>query len=161
MSYVNSNQKKEDKNRTRITVWGNHIIYSWDVGTKTGSLKTVKLFAKSVISRPVTWFDRFDVYKLPPNPSPPLWMLSHQPPISQKNLSKKYILIEYVHGVWKYFDIYKVVYGLPQAGMLTNNLLKTFLNIEGNKYQATTTPGLWCHKWRPILFILAVDNFGI
>ena len=24
-----------------------------------------------------------------------------------------------------------------------------------------TTPGLWCHKWRPIQFVLLVDDFGI
>ena len=72
-------------------------------------------------------------------------MLSHQPPISQKNLSKKYILIEYVHGVWKYFDIYKVVYGLPQAGMLVSKLLKNRLSTVGY-YQASTTLGLWLHK---------------
>ena len=28
-------------------------------------------------------------------------------------------------------------------------------------YEAATTPGLWCHKWRPIQFVLLVDNFGI
>ena len=28
-------------------------------------------------------------------------------------------------------------------------------------YEATTTPGLWFHKWRPIQFVLLVDNFGI
>ena len=28
-------------------------------------------------------------------------------------------------------------------------------------YEATTTPGLWSHKWRPIQFFLLVDNFGI
>ena len=24
-----------------------------------------------------------------------------------------------------------------------------------------TTPGLWSHKWRPVQFVLLVDNFGI
>ena len=28
-------------------------------------------------------------------------------------------------------------------------------------YEALTTPGLWCHKWRPIQFCLIVDDFGV
>jgi hypothetical protein len=28
-------------------------------------------------------------------------------------------------------------------------------------YEAASTPGLWCHKWRPIQFCLLVDNFGV
>ena len=39
-----------------------------------------------------------------------------------------------------------------------------FLEERLNKvgyYQCPTTPGLWRHKWRPILFCLIVDNFGI
>eukprot|EP00804_Cyclotella_cryptica_P013680 CCRYP_016124-RA/>CCRYP_016124-RA protein AED:0.29 eAED:0.26 QI:0/0/0/1/0/0/4/0/346 len=28
-------------------------------------------------------------------------------------------------------------------------------------YQCATTPGLWRHKWRPVLFVLIADDFGI
>jgi hypothetical protein len=28
-------------------------------------------------------------------------------------------------------------------------------------YQCRHTPGLWCHKWCPIIFSLVVDEFGI
>ena len=28
-------------------------------------------------------------------------------------------------------------------------------------YEESTTPGLWIHKWRPIQFVLIVDDFGI
>jgi hypothetical protein len=51
-------------------------------------------------------------------------------------------------------------YGLPQAGILANNLLCSHLKTEGY-YEAALTPGLWCCKWRPIQFCLIVDNFGI
>ena len=44
--------------------------------------------------------------------------------------------------------------------MLANKILKTDLN-EAGYYQAATTPGLWKQKWCPILFIFAVDDFGI
>ena len=44
--------------------------------------------------------------------------------------------------------------------MLSNELLHTRLNNTGY-YETTTMPGLWCHKWRPIMFVLIVDDFGI
>ena len=28
-------------------------------------------------------------------------------------------------------------------------------------YKTATTPSLWRHKWRPIQFVLIVDDFGI
>ena len=65
-----------------------------------------------------------------------------------------------VHNGWIYFDIVRGCYGLPQSGMLANNLLRTRLNKKEYS-EATTTPGLWKHQWRPIQFCLIVDNFGI
>ena len=44
--------------------------------------------------------------------------------------------------------------------MLANDLLCTRLNNTGY-YETTTMPGLWRHKWRPIMFVLIVDDFGI
>ena len=44
--------------------------------------------------------------------------------------------------------------------MLSNKLLEERLNKVGY-YYCPTTPVLWRHKWRPILFCLIVDNFGI
>ena len=40
------------------------------------------------------------------------------------------------------------------------DLLRKRLNSAGY-HEATTTPGLWRHKWRPIQFCLLVDDFGI
>jgi hypothetical protein len=52
------------------------------------------------------------------------------------------------------------MYGLPQAGILANQLLTKRLEPHGY-YQCRHTPGLWRHKWRPVLFSLVVDDFGI
>jgi hypothetical protein len=52
------------------------------------------------------------------------------------------------------------MYGLKQAGKLSNYLLSTRL-YKHRYYQCATTPGLWRHKWRPVIFVLIVDNFGI
>ena len=44
--------------------------------------------------------------------------------------------------------------------MLSNKLIEQRLNKAGY-YQCPNTPGLWRHNWRPILFCLIIDNFGI
>ena len=51
------------------------------------------------------------------------------------------------------------MYGLPQAGILTNQLLKKRLAKKGY-YQCQHTPGLWRHVWHNIIFCLVVDDFG-
>ena len=59
-----------------------------------------------------------------------------------------------------YIEIRKGVYGLPQAGMLANKLLKRRLAQHGY-YEVRHTPGYWRHMWRPIDFMLVVDDFGV
>ena len=59
-----------------------------------------------------------------------------------------------------YVEVRKGMYGLPQAGILTQQLLKTHLNQRGY-YQNTIVPGIWKHKWRLVQFTLVVDNFGV
>ena len=44
--------------------------------------------------------------------------------------------------------------------MLANNLLRMRLN-NSVYYKIITTPGLWRHKWRPIIFVIIVDYFSI
>ncbi len=61
---------------------------------------------------------------------------------------------------WIYFEICRGCYGLPQAGILAKDLLRSCLITEGY-YKAESTPGLWRHKWRPIQFCLIVDDFGV
>ena len=59
-----------------------------------------------------------------------------------------------------YVEIRKAIYGLPQAGILANKLLKKRLKPHGY-YEVPHTPGLWRHISRPIQFTLVVDNFVI
>ena len=59
-----------------------------------------------------------------------------------------------------FVEIRKGMYGLPQAGLLAQELLEQRLNKHGY-FQSTRTPGLWTHKWRPVQFTLVVDDFGI
>ena len=52
------------------------------------------------------------------------------------------------------------MYGLPQAGILANTLLRERLATHGY-HELQHTPGLWTHETRPIWFTLVVDDFGI
>ena len=57
-------------------------------------------------------------------------------------------------------EIRKAIYGLPQAGVLANKLLKKRLAPAGY-YEMPYTPGLWNYMSRPIAFTLVVDDFGV
>ena len=52
------------------------------------------------------------------------------------------------------------MYGLTKAGKLANDLLRKRLDNKGY-YESATTPVLWIHKWRPVMFCLTIDDFGI
>jgi hypothetical protein len=69
-------------------------------------------------------------------------------------------LIELAQDGNVYIEIQKGMYGLPQAGILANELLQRNLAKDG--YRPTQhTHGLWKHDTRPISFLLVVDDFGV
>jgi hypothetical protein len=73
---------------------------------------------------------------------------------------KKYDLIELSHDGKVYIEIQKLMYGLPQAGILTNELFQRNLAKDG--YRPTPhTHILWTHDTRTISFLLVVDDFGV
>ena len=59
-----------------------------------------------------------------------------------------------------YCEIQKGMYGLPQAGIIAQQLLEERLAKHGYR-QSKTTPGLWKHDTRPISFTLVVDDLGV
>ena len=59
-----------------------------------------------------------------------------------------------------YIEVRKGMYGLPQAGLLAQQLLERRLQKHGYE-QSNIIPGFCTHKWRPIQFSLVVDNFGV
>ena len=61
---------------------------------------------------------------------------------------------------WVYIKIMKGMYSLPQARLFANKLLEQQLMAQGF-YQCQFTPGLWRHVWRPITFVLVVDDLGV
>jgi hypothetical protein len=69
-------------------------------------------------------------------------------------------LLDKVLNGYVYMQIHKGMYGLPQAGILANKLLKKCLAKHGY-FKQPHTPGLWRHKFHQIWFNLAVDDFRI
>jgi hypothetical protein len=144
--------QKDDPNQTCITIGGDRICYPGDTGTKTGSIELVKTLLNSVVSRPGVRFACFDLknfYLGTPLDRP-----------EYVEFIDKYRLNAYAHNGWVYFEITNGVYGLKQAGKLANDLLTTRLEAHGY-HQCKTTPGLWRHRWHPVVFVLIVDDFGI
>jgi hypothetical protein len=72
----------------------------------------------------------------------------------------EYNLLYLVSDGHVYVEVQKDTYGMPQAGILTNQLLARSLAIHGY-HQTKLTPGLWRHVTRPIQFTLVVDDFGV
>jgi hypothetical protein len=69
-----------------------------------------------------------------------------------------YKLQDTIYKGYLYLEIRKGMYGLPQAGILANQLLRKRLASHGYT-EAKHTPSLWRHDTRPITFTLVVDDF--
>ena len=59
-----------------------------------------------------------------------------------------------------FMEVSKGMYGLPQAGLLAQELLQERLAVHGY-HQSKIILGLWKHETRPIVFTLVVDDFGV
>ena len=59
-----------------------------------------------------------------------------------------------------YVDTHRRMNGLPQGGLIEQELLEERLNKEGY-HQSTIIDGLWSHEWHPIQFTLLVDDFDV
>jgi hypothetical protein len=73
---------------------------------------------------------------------------------------KQYELVKHVLKGFIYLEMRRAMWGLPQAGILANKLLRQHLLPHGY-YECNNTPGPWKRETRPISFMLVVDNFGV
>ena len=159
---ANYRPEKADPYRVRITVGGNLINYPGDCGTPTADLLTVKLLLNSVISTKGAKFMTMDIsnfYLMTPLKRKEYLKMKlddfPEDVIAHYNLKELVTPDGYV-----YVAVKRGMYGLPQAGILAQELLEKRLNAHGY-HQSKFTPGLWTHDWRPICFTLVVDNFGV
>ena len=152
---------KDELARTRLTVGGNLIDYPFAVSTKTADLVTAKLLFNSVISTPKAKYMCMDVKFFYLNTPMPRYEYMKIPvALIPDEIMDAYNLHDMVYNGYVYMEIQKGMYGLPQAGLLANQLLAKRL-AEFGYYQLQHTHGLWKHTWRPIQFTLVVDDFGV
>jgi hypothetical protein len=152
---------KLEKERVRLTVGGNILDYSGDVATSTADITTFKILINSTLSTEDATMMMMDIKNyylgtLLPRFEYMKMLLSRFP----EEIIQKYNLNALAVESWGYIEIRKGMYGLKQAGLLTNQLLQTRLAPFGY-YPARHTPGLWLHKTRPISFTLVVDDFAV
>jgi hypothetical protein len=158
---VDYRAQKEDPYRIWITAGGNLINYESNASMQTADLDTAKIHWNSVVSTPLVrymWLDiknfsltvalEYFEYNRIPLSLFPAWILK------QYNM-EKHSLNRYIH-----LEMRQVVWGLPQAGILSNKHLRHKLSPFAY-FEITKTQGLWDHKSRPITFTLVVDNFGV
>jgi hypothetical protein len=78
-----------------------------------------------------------------------------------KDIMTRYCLYEMENNCFVYFEIRRCMYGLPQAGRLSQIRLIQHL---AHVYTCISSPGAPClfrHRTRDIMFRLAVDDFGV
>jgi hypothetical protein len=158
---VDIKEHKEEQERTRLMVGGDQIEYPGNKSTRTAGLTTAKILINSVISTLGAKFLVIDTKKI--YLSTPLgrfeYMVINLSSLPQETIDK-YNLMEMAQDGKVYIEIHKGMYGLPQAGILANELLQRNLAKDG--YRPTQhTHGLWKHDTRPISFSLVVDDFGV
>jgi hypothetical protein len=73
---------------------------------------------------------------------------------------KQYNLLKKVVQGYIYLQMWKAVWGRPQAGILANKLLCKCLAPFGY-FKCLNTPGLWRHESCPISFTLISNEFGV
>jgi hypothetical protein len=115
---------KDEKERTRLTVGCDQIEYPGDKSTRTAGLKAAKILINSVISTPYFKFLVIDINFFYLNT--PLgrfeYIVINLASLPQETI-EKYDLNELAQDGKVYIEIQKGMYGLPQAGILANELL--------------------------------------
>jgi hypothetical protein len=154
--------EKKDPYRTCITMGGNLVNYPDDCGTPTADIITIKILLNSIISTDNAQFMMInlkDVFLMMPMMRYEYFCIKLD--LFPDNIIKEYKLRAIVDSNGNVFcEVWRGMYGLPQAGIITQELLKKRLCIAGYT-QSKLTPGYWTHTWRPISFTLVVDNFGV
>ncbi len=154
--------EKAEPNQTRFTVGGDRINYPSKVATPTTGMLVAKMLFNSVISTKGARFMTMDIsnfYLMTPLHRPKFIhvKLSNIPDevieeykLREKATKNGSVCIKAKQGL----------YGLPQSGLLANELLEKRLNKHSYQ-QSKLVPGLWKHDTQPTQFTLVVDDFGV
>jgi hypothetical protein len=154
---------KKDPNRVRITAGGNLLknLYPGELTTRTSDLTTSKVMWNSVISTHGARFmagDASNFYLATPLKRYQYMRIPIE--LIPQEFIDQYQLQDKVKNGFVYCEIIRGMYGLPEAGVLANKLLKERL-LKFGYSEVDHTPGLFKHETRPVWFTLTVDDFGV
>ena len=153
---------KKETHCTRITAGRDRINYPEDIGTPTADMTLVKTFFNSVIltkGAKCVMLDVKDFYLNTPMKQYEYMQIKITD--IPEEIIEHYKLHEIVmEDGYVYCEIRKGMYGLPQAGIIAQELLQERL-AKVEYHQSQIIPGLWTHKTRDICFTLVVDDFAI
>ncbi len=141
--------------RVRGTAGGNLLSVPYNVSARTADLDVVKLLIHSVISSDKQWItiDIKDYYLGTPLPASRYEYIRIPLRMVPAAVLDGYNLHPYITHGHVYFEIRKCMYGLPQAGKLSQLRLIEYLSQHGFT-QCPNTPCLFCHSTRDITFCL-------
>ena len=139
---------KKDKYRTRVTMGGNLVNFPGDCGTPTADLLTVKLLLNSIISNKNAKFMTLDIkdfYLMTPMKRYEYFRMKLD--LFPQDIIDEYDLTSKVdQNVNVHCEVRRGMYGLPQAGIIAQELLEERLQKAGYT-QSKLTPGYWKHEW--------------
>jgi len=164
-AYYNPQCKIKDKPtgvqyRVRGTIGGNQIHYPGATAAYTASLETIRILLNTVVSEKANFCtaDIKDFYLGTPLERPEYMRISlkHIP----AEIQLRYNMAAFAHNGYVLMEVNRSIYGLPQAGKLSQDRLVAHLTSHGYK-QCTQTPCLFIHESNGIAFTLVVDDFLI
>jgi hypothetical protein len=147
---------------TRLVAGGNRVHNPEDAGMPTTDLLTIKLLINSIISTAEAKFMTMDIKDFYLNTPMARYKymglkLANMPANIIEHYQLNKIATPNRHF---YCEIQIGMYGLPQAGLIAQELLVDRLKNHGYT-QSKTMPGLWKNNSRPIAFSLVLNNFGM
>jgi hypothetical protein len=148
--------------RTRLTAGGDRINYPGDAGTPTADMTLFKILLNSIISTKNARCVMVDIKDFSLNtPMTRYEYMKLKLSDIPSEIKREYKIHELASSdEYVYCEIRKGMYGLPQAGIIAQELLAKRLAKYGYN-QSNIVPGLWTHSTKPICFTLCVDDFAI
>ena len=138
---VDFRPQKPDPNRVCITTRGNLIHYPGELSTRTANLTILKILCNSVVSTKDTKYMCLDIKNFYlGTPLEEYEYMSIPLVLFPQHTIDQYDLNTQAKNEQVYVEIRKAIYGLPQAGILANKLLKECLCLHGY-YEV---PQTWC-----------------
>jgi hypothetical protein len=141
-------KKTKEPNRTRLVEGGDRVHYPFNAGTPTANLLTMKLLINSMISTSGARFFTMGIKNF--YLCTPMTRYEYMK-LKLSNMSEDIIAHYHLFDIatpdrYIYCKIREGMYGLPQAGIIAQELLAKRLKGHGYK-QSKTTPGLWTHEF--------------